>query len=159
MIFVDGRFDSHCETKEAIPSKGVTRFVQHWIEAILNRDQQMPQRDPRQHRSVVVGLRAQQEDGTIGWPPLRKGREKELFFLYPVDLDPISASGFKFRLMDIHHGDIPARPCQSTTEHDPNSPGTDDVDTLHPYEYLVAPTLQAVLQNAMPKKSGGRVSV
>ena len=78
----------------------------------------------------------------------------EFSFLDPVDLDSISASGFQFRFMDVHHCDIPARPCQSTTKHDSDASRADDVDTLHPYEYLAAPKPQAVLKKCHRIKSG-----
>src|ERR1700759_2051355 len=112
----------------------------------------MPERYPRQHRSVIVGLRAQQEDGAIGRPPLLKRLELEFSFLDPVDLDPISATGFQFRFVDVHHRDIPARSCQSTTEDDSNASGPDDVHILHPYEYLAASKPQALFPRCHRKK-------
>ena len=71
MILVDGRFASHCETEETILSKGLARFAKRWIEAILNRDKQMSQRNP-------------QENGAFGWCPFRKQRETEIALLDPV---------------------------------------------------------------------------
>ena len=91
----------------------------------------MRPRNSRQHRRVVVRLGAQQENGAVGRHPLRKRRETEVALLDPVYFDPIPASGFQLRLIDVHHCNVPARPGQSATERDSDASRADDIYILH----------------------------
>ena len=95
----------------------MARFAKRWIEAILNRDKQMSQRNPREHRRLVIRLGTQQEDGAYGWCPFRKQRETEIALLDPFTSIPsqrpataLKPIALQFRASFLGHGALENNP-------------------------------------------------